>query len=163
MLKLKQRNYSRSIGFVFLGLLFVISSGCVTVKMPQYISPEKSYQRSFYAGYKEALNATIVALEKTGWKISKETHPFVFEKDEMSRDNEIRQVLILTNIRQKAMLLGSRYTTINVLVRESGQKTNIEIRYFSTLSTAIKNFDSYQNDSLVDQIFKLIADQLETK
>ncbi|MDP8265042.1 MAG: hypothetical protein P9M12_06155 [Candidatus Aceula lacicola] len=163
MLKLKQRNYTRSIGLIVLALLVVISSGCVTVKMPQYVSSENSYIQSFYADYDTTLSATIAALEKTGWKISKQTHPVVFEQSEASRDNEIRQVLIFTDVRERRMFLGSRYMTINVLVRESGQETDVDIRYFSTLSTALKNFDGYRNDGVANKIFKLISNQLEIK
>ena len=163
MIKLRQEKYVRSIGSIVLGLLLVVSSGCVTVKMPQYVNSENSYQKSFYADYDTTLNATIDALKKTGWKISKQAHPVVFEQSEISRDNKIQQVLIFTDVRQKAMFLGSRYMTINVLVRESGQETDVEIRYFSMLSTAIKNFDSYQNNGLVKKIFQLIFNQLEEK
>ena len=161
MLKRRQRNCTRSIGFIVLGLLLVVFSGCVTVKMPQYVSTENSYRQSFYADYDTTLSATIAALEKTGWKISKQTHPVVFEQSEISRDKEIRQVLIFTDVRERRMFLMSRYMTINVLVRESGQETDVEIRYFSTLSTALKNFDSYQNDGVANKIFKLISNQLE--
>jgi len=161
MLKGRQRFYKLTGGIIVLGFLAILVSGCVTVQMPQYVTSQDSYQESFYANYDRTLKATISTLEKTGWKISKEAHPIAFEQSEQSRDGQIKQILIFTDVRQKAMFLGSRYMTINVLVRENGQRTDVEVRYYSTLSTALKNFSSYQNDKLANKIFNLISNELE--
>ncbi len=162
MIKVSKKNKRFSVGIIAVILLFSagLFSGCITVKMPQYISADNPYEREFYAGYDQTLDAVIDVLEKTGWKISKKTDPLIFEQNVASDGTEPKQVLIFTNTRQKALLLGSRYMTINVLVKGADQKTDVEIRYFSVLSTALKNFKSYRNDGLVEKIFKRIANQL---
>lgn len=143
----------KKIGFFVSMMLLIVLAGCITVQMPQYVKDKNPYRKEFYADYNKTVLATTEALMKLGWKIVKEENPAVFESDSVTGPKEPRQVLIFTNVRQSSMLLSSRYTTINVLVKEDNEKANVEIRYFSILSTMLRNFESYENDSFVDKIF----------
>jgi len=145
----------KSYYFLVVGLMLALS-GCVTVQMPQYLKDKNPYNREFYVDYDKTLKATIQSLEKLGWKITKQSNPVVFESDS-ENSSAPRQVLLFTNIRQKSMLFGSLYSTINVFVKENNEKTDVEIRYFSIFSTVLKNFEGYKNDGLANKIF----DQIE--
>jgi hypothetical protein len=48
-------------------------------------------------------------------------------------------------------------------VKENNEKTNVEIRYFSILSTVLRNFESYENDSFVEKIFNQIDKTIPTE
>ena len=153
----------RKVSFFVLIALMIVVAGCITVQMPQYVKDKNPYRKEFYANYDKTLLSTIEALQKLGWKITKQENPVVFESDSADALKAPRQVLLFTNVRQSSMLLSSRYTTINVLVKENNEKTDVEIRYFSILSTALRNFEGYENDHFVEKIFnqidKVISEQ----
>ncbi len=146
---------------VLAGLLLV-SFGCVTVQMPQYLKDKNPYHKEFYVHYDKALSATIMALERLGWKVVKQSNPMVFEGDSVQSEATPRQVLLFTDMRQNGMLFGSRYATINVFLKENNEKIDVEIRYFSIFSTALKNFENYKNDELVKKIFDQIEKVIAT-
>jgi hypothetical protein len=141
--------------------LMVVLCGCITVQMPQYLKDKNPYYREFYVDYDKTLKATIQALENLGWKVTKQTNPMVFESDSATPASTPRQVLLFTNMRQKGMIFGSCYRTLNVLLKENNEKTDVEVRYFSIFSTVLKNFESYKDDALVRQIFEQIESAID--
>jgi phosphoribosyl-dephospho-CoA transferase len=146
-----------------LGLISVLAcAGCVTVQMPQYLKDKNPYHQEFYTSYDKALSATTQALEKLGWKITKQANPVVFENDSAAPEVQPRQIILFTNVRQTSMLISSRYTMLNVLVKENNEKVEIEIRYYSVLSFTFKNMESYKNDGLVNKVFDEIAKLLSS-
>jgi len=156
MIKLIKAYY-----FLLIGVICILS-GCVTVQMPQYLKDKNPYNQEFYVNYDKTLKATIQALEKSGWKVTKQTNPMVFESDAANAPAAPNQVLLFTNIRQNAMLFGSCYRTLNVLVKENKEKTDVEIRYYGVFSTVFKNFEDYKNDALVNKIFAQIEKIVKT-
>lgn len=146
----------RKPSFFILAVLMIAFAGCITVQMPQYVKDKNPYKKEFYANYDKTLIATIDALQKSGWKITKEENPVVFESDSVVGPKEPRQILIFTNMRSTPMLLWSWDMTINVLVKENNEKTDVEIRYFSIFSTALWKHESYENDGLVEKILNQI-------
>ena len=147
--------------FLLLGLM-VVFCGCITVQMPQYLKDKNPYYREFYVDYDKTLKATVQALEKLGWKVTKQSNPMVFESDAANLPTAPRQVLLFTNIRQNSMLFGSCYKTLNVLLKENNEKTDVEIRYFFIFSTVLKNFEGYKDDALVRKIFDHIEKAIDT-
>jgi len=151
----------KHIKFIITILSFaVLFAGCVTVKMPQYLQGENPYSKQFLANYDETLDATFKALKNLGWTVSKQTNPLAFEQETAVPDKDKKQILIFTDVKQRAMFLSSRYMSLNIILKENKQNTDVEIRYFSILSTAVKNFETYKNDKLVERIFKGIATEL---
>ncbi|MDP8265574.1 MAG: hypothetical protein P9M07_01370 [Candidatus Aceula meridiana] len=147
--------------YVIVLLSFAIFfTGCVTVKMPQYLQAENPYSKQFLADYDKTLDATFKVLKKFGWTVAKQSSPLAFEQETAVPDKDKKQVLIFTNVKQKAMFLSSRYMSLNIVLKENKQNTDVEIRYFSILSTAFKNFETYKNDKFVERIFKGIATEL---
>jgi len=138
----------------------VLFTGCITVKMPQYLQAENPYSKQFLADYDKTLDATFKVLRKLGWTVSKQTSPLAFEQETAVPDKEKKQILIFTDVKQKAMILSSRYMSLNIVLKENKKNTDVEIRYFSVLSTIFKNFETYKNDKLVARIFKGIATEL---
>jgi hypothetical protein len=141
---------------LFFAGVVLFCSGCITVKMPQYLKDKNPYHKEFYVNYDKTLKATIQALEKMGWKVVKQSNPVVFESDSVDPSQAPKQVILFTDIRQNAMLFGTCYKTLNLIVKESGQKTDVEIRYYFVFSTMFKNFEGYEDDGLARKIFAQI-------
>lgn len=148
--------------FLFGIVCMLALTGCVSVQMPQYLKDKNPYHQEFYTSYDKALNATTSALEKLGWKIVKQANPVVFENDSASSEAQPQQIILFTNVRQTSMLLASRYTTLNVLVKENNEKVEVEIRYYSVLSTLLWKPESYKNNGLVNKIFDEISKLLSS-
>lgn len=144
-----------AVGLSF-SLLFV--SGCVTAKIPDYLTDKNSYKRQFFVTFEEALQATRTALEDLGWTIINQADPAVYEQTPTPL---MRQVILFTDIRQTPMFLGSRYAKMNLILRQLKEQTEIEIRYLTVSSLPFKNIESFKNDAAVARIFEKIADELK--
>ncbi|HOD12395.1 MAG TPA: hypothetical protein PLO93_06350 [Candidatus Omnitrophota bacterium] len=140
----------------------LVLAGCITVQMPQYLKDKNPYRQEFYTSYDKAVTATTHALERLGWKITREVNPVVFESDKAAAEAQPHQVILFTNVRQTSMFLSSRYTMLNVLIKENNEKVEIEVRYYSVLSVAIKNMESYKNDGLVQKVFAEIEKSINS-
>ena len=141
-------------------MVFVICTGCVTVKIPKYLKDEFPYKKKFYATFDNTLTATKQALKETGWKITEMANPSTFEQDQ-SVNSKVKQILIFTEIRQTPLILSSRYMSLNLYLRSLEDATDVEIRYISVMPMLFKNSENYKNDDVVNKIFDRISQLLE--
>ena len=102
-----------------------------------------------------AVSSTITALEDLGWIIEHKVDPAVYEQGSIESAEEQR-VLLLTQIRQTPMFLGTRYAKLNVYIKSLKGVSEIEIRYLTVTSVFFKTFQTYQNDKAVERIFRRI-------
>ena len=141
-------------------LVFVMCTGCVTVKIPKYLKDGFPYKKKFYATFDNTLTATKQALKETGWKITEMANPSTFEQDQ-SVNSKVKQILIFTEIRQTPLILSSRYMSLNLYLRSLEDATDVEIRYISVMPMLFKNSENYKNDDVVNKIFDRISQLLE--
>lgn len=138
-------------------ILILALVGCASVVIPNYIQDVNPYKKKFYGKFDEVLGATTKTLEDFGWIISNTADPAVFERNRKLEDSADQQTLILTEMRQTAFFVGSRYGRINVYLRTSSDNAvEIELRYVTVTSFPFKNFKNYKNDGVADRIFKHI-------
>ncbi len=145
------------------GLLLLAGAGCVSVQIPQYLQDKHPYKKEFYSDYDATLKATKKILKNSDWKISSTADPAVFEESSENKRLEGKKILIFTENKQTSMFLFSRYTQLNIYVRALKNSTEVEIRYEAVIPLPFKQFRSYRNDSFVNNLFKQIADLVESK
>ncbi|MCR4337471.1 MAG: hypothetical protein NUV91_06670 [Candidatus Omnitrophica bacterium] len=143
---------------VFFILFFI---GCASSQIPIYLQDKKPYSRRFFVAYDQALAGTKESLEDLGWKIQDQVAPSVYEQDR-GTDLYEKEILLLTEIRETHMVVGTRYARLNIFIRSRDRVSEIEIRYLTVSSLPGKDFKSYQNDSTVDRIFERIEKALDT-
>ena len=146
---------------LFLVLVAILFAGCVTVKIPKYLQDKSPYQKKYYVGYEETLAATRQALFDSGWKVSEVTSPMAFEQGEITKEDDKKQALIFTEVRQTPLLLSSRYLSVNVYVRAADEGTDVEIRYLGVTPMLFKNAQNFKNDAVVNKIFDRISELVE--
>ncbi len=135
-----------------------LTAGCVSTKLPQYISDKNPYKREFYVPYEEAMAATQKALTEFGWEVSGEGSPSLYER---AGAQEMEETILFTEVRQAPFFLGSRYYKLNAILRSGENKTEVEIRYLTITSLPFKNIESYRDDKAIEKIFDRIAKLLE--
>ena len=145
---------------IFLILCTIILNGCATIEVPQYIQDQHPYQRTVYKGFDQTLDATRQALAELGWTIGKETEPSVYERNRLL-EGPGKAILLMTDIRRTPFFLGSRYTRLNIYLRGGDKVTEVELRYLTLNSLAIKTIQNYKNDAAVDRIFHRIEENLK--
>ena len=146
---------------IFLGLLLVILAGCATIEIPQYIQDRNPYQKTFYNDFDKTLEAVRQALNDLGWTIEKETQPSVYERNRLLEEEGGQAILLFTDVRRTSFFLGSRYARLNIYLRGSDRVSDVEIRYLTLNSLAIKTFRQYKNDAAVERIFHKIEENLK--
>ena len=130
------------ISFCFIGFV----GGCASIDIPNYIQDENPYKKTFKMSYADVLEATKQSLEYAGWTIVQEADPAVYEHARIA-DAGIKQVLLLTNVRQLGLVVGTRYARINVYVHSAKDvSTEVEVRYVTANSVGFKTFYNYQRD-----------------
>ncbi len=134
--------------------------GCTTVRIPKYVTDKSPYKRVFVASYENTLDVTKQTLENLGWKVTDAANPSLYEQNRVS-DASKKQILLFTQIRQTAMFLFTRYSTLNVYLRDIQGTSEVEIRYLVMTPFLFKTFEGHKNDRLVNQIFSRIAKGLE--
>ena len=145
---------------VWIGLLLIWTTGCVTVKIPKYLKDEFPYKKTFYFNFDDTLKSTQLALKDMGWRISDVSNPTVFEQNQTS-DKSVRQVLIFTEVRQTPLIFSSRYMSLNIYVRSLDNKsTDVEIRYLSVTPIVFTSAESHKNDAVIEKIFHRISQLL---
>ena len=128
--------------------------GCASVTIPNYIRDEHPYRKTFYASFDTALEATVHALEDSGWKVAKTTEPSVFERNKDTDKPGVRQILLFTNVRQTAFIFGTRYARMNIYLQSADDSsTEVELRYLKITSASLKNFQNYRNDRYAGKFF----------
>ncbi len=146
---------------VIIGILLLSCIGCVTVRIPKYLKDEFPYKRKYYANFDNTLDATMQALKELGWSVSDTSHPAVFEQDVLEGEDQSKQILLFTDVRQTPLLLSSRYMSLNVYVWSAGNSTDVEIRYMAMTPALFKSVQSYKNDPVVYKVFNRISGILE--
>lgn len=142
---------------VLLALMFL--SGCSTTQIPNYLQPKKPYIKRYDANYDQALRTMEETLAGLGWKIEEKTDPGVYEHTRAD-DLDENQVLIFTEVRPTPMFVGTRYARMNIYLRSKKNVSEVEVRYLTTTSTALKNFSTYNNDSAVKRLFARLDEVL---
>ena len=144
--------------------LFLISlTGCSTTHIPGYIVDKYPYKRIFTADFDQVLKAATQTFQDMGWAIAKTTHPSEYERDNGLEETPSQQILLFTEIRQTSLFIGTRYTRLNVYLRETQDKTTeVEIRYLTVNAFFFKTFYHYKNNKAVDRIFKHIQELLDS-
>jgi hypothetical protein len=149
------RTKNSSILLPFILIISILFVGCTTVSIPQYLEMEHAYQRQFSANFDQVLSAALETLSKFGWRIDREEASYLIDNAQ-ENENQRRQVVLFTRIKQKALFLASRYSSLNVIIKELDQSVSVQIVYFSVLSTAFRNTETYKNDDLVNNMFSHI-------
>ncbi len=146
--------------FIILGLVILLGlSGCVTVKMQKYIKDEAPYKKTYFVSFEKTYEATLKALSDLGWKVSDITSPSTYEANASTNENK-KQVLILTEVRQTPLFLTSRYMNLNVYLRALDNGTEVEIRYLGVVPALFKSMTNYKNDAVVKKVFTRIQEIL---
>jgi len=145
---------------IYYTVLFVFMLGCTTATIPNYLPDIKPYTKRFYADYDVTLKTIIRSLEDLGWAIEKKANPIVYEQNIVDSPGK-NQILIITNVRQTPMFLGTRYARINILLSSIDNISDIEIRYVTITALPFKSLRSYENKSAVERIFDHIKKSLE--
>lgn len=139
-------------------LLGIALAGCASVTIPNYIREEHPYRKTFYASFDDVLNATVQAMEEMGWQIAKKTDPAIFERNKSTDNPQIKQILLFTDVRQTAFILGTRYARMNIYLQSATESaTDVELRYLKVTSVSLKNFQNYRNDRFAEKVFARIA------
>ncbi len=142
-------------------LFLLIFTGCSTTRIPGYIVDKNPYKKILIADFDRNLKAVTETLEKFGWTIAKTTHPSEYERG-TTIESSARQILLFTEIRQTSLFIGTRYTRLNVYLRETQDKTTeVEIRYLTANSFFFKTFYHYKNNKAAERIFKHIQELLD--
>lgn len=135
--------------------------GCASTIIPTYVVDKYPYKKTFLAGFDETLQATKDTFKEFGWTIARETHPSEYERGAAGQE-QARQILLLTEIRQTSLFIGTRYLRLNVYLRETQDKTaEMEIRYLAVNAFFFKTFYHYKNDKLAERIFTHIQQSLD--
>ena len=91
------------------------------------------------------------------WPSILEKH-FLLSRQVAVDNPDLKQLALLTNVRELSFVVGSRYARVNIfLLEESKETTKVEIRYIN-ITSAGKNFFDYKNDTQVGRIFKRIEE-----
>lgn len=141
---------------VFVWLLSLCFSGCVSLNIPAYIKDMHPYKKTFYASYEDVLARAVESVELVGWRTTDSMDPAIFERHVVTLGAHHSQVLLL------AVTQGQgKNVRLNVYVREIGaQATEVEVRYLRLISLGFKNVIRYKNDRLAQRLFELIDRRL---
>lgn len=141
-------------------VLLVFCAGCVSLQMPGYISrADHTYTRKIYASFEKATATFIYVLKKKGWRVSEESLPSLYERDERYDNNGWQNLLIITNIKKKNYLIYTTSSHLNVYIHGLGNSCDVEIRY-EAQTPFVKRFTSVRNDPLVTGILDEAEDRL---
>ena len=147
---------------VWLIITLLVFTGCAAAQIPAYLQKKFPYTHRFYAGYDKALSSLEQTLSDLGWVIEKQVDPSIFEEDTQSAPGS-KSILVITQVRQTPMILGTRYAKMNIILHSSGDVSEIELRYVTVTSLPLKNFVSYKNDSAAERFFGRFDQVLDEK
>jgi hypothetical protein len=142
-------------------LLLITLAGCATVLLPSYVPDKNPYKRKFYADYPIVLEAVKKALASSGWTVTEEADPGVYERRWAVADPGIRHVLLFTDYRE-SFGIGAKSMVLNAYVRAAPDAAvEIELRYLKVSTVSYKSFYDYKNDKLIEQIFREVEKNLQ--
>jgi len=146
---------------IYCVFLMMIFAGCSTVNVSKYIQARNPYEKSFYSEFDQVLKSTSRILEESGWKISGSSHPSVYENNPVSDEQDIKQIMLISDVRQFSFFLGTKYTRINAFIKEGPDQTTIvELRCLSVTSLPFKSFDNYKRNKTAEKLLNLIEQDL---
>jgi len=146
----------------FLCLLLLTLVGCTTTSIPSYLQDKNPYKKRFYATFPEARAAVENVLSELGWKIAEGVDPLVYEQSDVN-DLSDQQILLVTDVRQTPLFVGSRYARLNIFLRSQKNISEVEIRYYTVTNVGIKNFKSYGDKGAMRRIMERIEAKLGGK
>jgi hypothetical protein len=144
---------------IFLFVLCV-TMGCVSTRVPSYLTDKKPFERRFYAGHTEALAGVKQAMTNSGWVLEQVMEPQVYELDPQKADIE-EQLLLMTEVRERRRILFSRYERMNIFIRSRGNVTDVEMRYLVINDMTLFKSKTYGNEKLAKRFFDLVQKELE--
>ncbi len=146
---------------LFLLLLAFVLTGCSTVKIPEYIQDENPYTKNFFSSYPATLKAVQEVLSDLGWVIEELKDPSVYERSEGLDDPFSEKVLLITEVKEKAFVVGTRYSRLNVYVSSIEQdKTVVEVRFLTVTAMPYSSIRSYEHEFSAERILKKIEEKL---
>lgn len=140
-------------------ICFLFLFGCATATIPFYLPNKKPYVKRFFANYETTLATVNQTLKDLGWKVEKAIDPAVYEQMRTS-DLDEKQILLLTEIRETRLVVGTRYARMNIYLRSKKEISEVEIRYLTISSTTLKTIKDYSNDSEVRRLFEHLEEIL---
>ena len=143
-------------------VLAVCVAGCSTAQIPPYVADKNPLKKRFYATFATARPAVEKALQELGWTVAEAVDPLVYEQSE-TNDLTEQQLLLVTNVRQTPRLLTPRYARLNVFLRSQKNVSEVEIRYLTITSVAVKNFNNYGDAAILGSIMARIEAALGGK
>ena len=156
---MKGKIIVRTIGLL---IFIVILTGCVSVQVTDYIKDNHPYTRKIIGDYENIIDTVKVVLFKEGWQIQAIANPSVYER-RVGGEDESKDVLFLTGVKQYPKILYSTYTHLNVIVCAVAEGADVEIRYEALTPVRIKQFRDVRNDKLANRLLDNIEKELENK
>lgn len=147
----------KKIGFV-IGLC--VLTGCVSTRVPSYLTGKTSFTRRFYAGHDQVVAAVKQAMTASGWAVEKETEPQVYEIDPQKMDIE-EQTLLMSDVRERRLIVLTRYERLNVFIHSRGNASDLEWRYLRINDMTVFKPRSLGSQKLADQFFGKVEKYLE--
>lgn len=147
----------------FIAVLFLSVLGCASVSVSGYIQAENPYKRVMYGDFQEVLAAAKGVLVEDGWKIEKETHPALYERNAAYGPEDKDHALIFTDIKQMSRFIYSKYIHLNVYINRTAEGMEVDVRYGSVVDYHIKKIRRYRDDELVKKILDRIEQKLLVK
>ncbi len=141
-------------------LLCLLLAGCTSAVIPHYLPDTNPYSRRYEADYDRTYAAVRQTLQDLGWEIEQEADPLVYEQDGALGEGK-KDVLIMSNTRQTALFIGTRYAKMNIYIHGQDDMSDVELRYMTISSLPFKNIVSYNNDAPAERILDYIGGLLK--
>ena len=142
-------------------VLILTFTGCATISVPKYVKDANPYKKIFYRDFNKVQKAVVEVIEAEGFKVIETADPLVYESGKGYSGFKGEQTLIITDTRQTAFILGTRYARINLLIRTIDvTSTEVEIRYMTITQIPFKSFYSYNKKVFAEKVFRLISKKL---
>ena len=138
--------------------LAVIVSGCTVVQVPMYLPDDKVFTQRVYVDFETALNAVRMAVADFQWDVSSEVPPEMYEVDSESQTE--KEILLITDIKNTHLFVGSRYARMNIYIRSTGAVSEIEFRYMVVNSMVVWKPRTYGSQNLADRFFARVESHL---
>lgn len=141
--------------------LFLLSAliGCASVHTPSYVPEIKPFSQRFYADHQRVASAVRQTFAELGWDIKEEISPDVFEVDPKRQQKE--NSLIISEVIPTHLIIGTRYTRVNVYVRSTKEESDVELRYMVINSYGFFKPKTYGSESLAKRFFELVQKSLD--
>ena len=145
-------NRILTLAFIF-GVSFGLV-GCSAIQVPSYVKDTNPYIYTLYEPYHEVLPATQQALEDNGWKLQSTADPSIFEQNKVTYDPTVEQIVLISEVKDIPLFLGTRHARVNVFLTSTDQQTtNMEIRYLTVNSILFGQFENYKHGIATEHLY----------